>query len=383
MSEEAKGIEVLDKPEAPAVVEKPTLAEVAEAGLAPAEIAMAQKLEIIQPDKKDDPKPEKKEDPKPEAKKPEQEALLEEMREAFDDPDKEKALIPTLNKREQGLFWRMKKDNHTRRAAEAEKDQVLMKLKVQEEKAKKLEEELEAAKAKAKEKPKGEKPEPKLDVFGNPVVEDVPDEDDDNKPLTRKDLKDLQKANEEQRKKENQDEEEKKAEAARLLNVLNAQEAEAKTRYDDFDQTVDFTNKLIAAAAGKNLDELIPDKRDQSKAIKLMKDFFIATRNADKFADGDYNAADIAHELGQMHPDYGNKPSGDGKNSNKNGGLNPDKANKVIENASRRGPSAALPSGGGKRFVPYEEMTIDQLAELPQEDFAKVPRAVRDKLLRS
>lgn len=353
---------------------KPTLADLADAGLNDSEIKMAEEQKLVQssePDDKTKPQDDQVQEPKEEPKEPDISKRAD-VQEAFSDPEKEAELIENFNKNEKGLYWKMKKENARRQAAESERDHVLLKLKVAEEKTARLEAEAQASKTQPKKAADSE--EPKVDVFGNPL----PAEPDADKPVTKKDLEAMQKADAVKRDKEIADQSEKQARAEKLTSILNAQEADAKARYEDFEPAVQLAVELMKNA--QNLDTVFPDARTQSRARKLLTDFFYATANADKFKDGDYNAADVAYELGKLHPKFGT-PNGSGKSSDKNGDMDPEKAKKAIQNAGKRGSSAALGGGGGKKFVPYEEMNADQLAALSPSEFSKVPRDIRQRIL--
>lgn len=383
MAEEAKGVEVLEAPITTVEI-RPTLADIAGEGLAPAEVELATKHKLVETEKNEEAKAKPdlkviKPDVK-EAKAEEQPETAEEMaadpkaQAAIIDPAKEADLLKGFDHKGKGLYWKMKSETLRRQAVETEKEHVQIKLKAAEDRAKRLEEENKVLKT-TPAKP-AVKAEPKLDAFGNAIEEPVVDEKD--KPLTKKDLEDIEAKKTEAAKKEQETQEERNARATVLVTALNAQEADAQAQYEDFDTAMTLADTIVRNA--KNIASIFPDQKKQTKALMLSQAFFHATRNADKFKEGDYNAADIAYELGTMHPDY--KPNGDGKLSKSDGGIDPEKAKKVIENSGKRGSSAALPAGGGKRFVPYEEMNAETLSALSPADYAKVPKEVRQKILR-
>jgi hypothetical protein len=367
MSDQPKGVVI---EEIPVAAEKtvPTLAELKDAGLSQPEIKMAERLKIIEPDKKDEP-PAKAE----EKKADEVVAPAPEVQDAFNDPEKEATLLETFNKNEKGLYHKMKKENFKRQAAEADRDQVALKLKVAEERAARLEAE---AKTRAEAPPAKEEAE-KLDIFGNPIKEEKK-ADEKDAPVTKKDLEDRDKAEAEKQKKAAEAEADRRGRAEKLVIVLNAQEADAKARYSDFDHGMELAVDIMKNANG--LDKIFTDKRQASRAMKLLIDFNHASANADKFKDGDYNAADIAYELGQMHPKF-SQANGGGKTTDRNGDLDPEAAKKIVQNSGRRGSSASISNGGGKKFVPYEEMTAEQLAALPTDEFRRVPREIRRRIM--
>lgn len=379
MAEE--GVMIAEPKAEPQETVKPTMADLAQTDLSPAEVDLAQKNNLVSdPKKVEDPKKEepakvepKKEEPAPEPeKKPSQLAL-----EAMDDPEKEAELIKDLNKTETAFYLNQKKERLKRQAAQLDRDYVATKLKGAEERAARLEEENRALKAAPK--PAVVK-EPKLDVFGNPVKEEETP-DDENKPVTKKDLQEIEKEKTEKEKKAADAEIDRRARGEMLTRVLNEQEVDAKARYADFAPVMELAVKILKVAPNPSeISEIFPNKREAARARKLCLDFFHATANADKFEEGDYNAADVAYELGKMHPEFG-KSNGAAKSSEKNGAIEPEQAKKIAANASKRPSSAALPAGGGKRFVPYEEMNAEQLGALSQSEYAKVPADVRRRIL--
>lgn len=379
MSEEAKGVEVLDAPVT--VVEvKPTVAEAIEVGgLSPAEAEMAEKHNLVKTEGTEKKvelkvvKDEAKADDEPAPATVEEMAADPKAQAAVIDPVKEAELLKGFDHKGKGLYWKMKSETLRRQAAETEREHTEIKLKASQERAKKLEEELKAEKEGKKTSVKTES---KKDAFGNDIEEEVKDESD--KPLTKKDLDDIEKSKQEKLDADAKVQEENNARAKVLVETLNSQEAAAKARYDDFDEVCKLTDVITKNI--RTIETIIPDPKLANKARALAQLFFHATHNADKIKTGDYDAADIAYELGQLHPDY--KPNGAGKSSKADGGLNPEKAKKIEANLSKRGSSAALAAGGGKRFVPYEEITLEVLESMSSADYAKVPKEVRQRVLR-
>lgn len=379
MSDNKDGVMIAEAKAEPQDTAPITLAELADTDLSPKEVELAQKHHMVEDasagtaaaatakdttkvvetaPKKDDAAPLK-------------------VLEAMDDPEKEADLIKDFNKNEKGLYFKQKKERAQRQTAEVERDHLAIKLKAEQDRAARLEEENKTLKV-----PK--KSEPKLDIYGNPVEEEKKD-DDENKPVTIKDLKEIEKEKTEKAKKEEDDNAARMERAQKLTGVLNAQEAEGEVVYGEpFKPAIVLATKILAAANSKSLDSIFGgDKKAASRALKLCIDFQYATANADRIPEGEYNAADVAFELGKMHPEFG-KPNGSGTETpKKDGAIEPEKAKRAIDNASKRGSSAALPSGGGNRFVPYEEMDAAQLAALPQTEFAKVPREIRQRILQS
>lgn len=374
-----EGLMVLDEPAPETAADAPVkLSEIAEGAMAPEEIELAVKVGTVVDDEEA-----KKEEPKNEDESVKKSAVKAkpEFLEAFEDPEKEQELFAKFNpnekamyKNSRGLYRATKAAESKRKAAEIERDHVLMKQRVAEEKAKRLEAELEAIKTA---KPKEEESE--VDAFGNKVKKEAEDE----KPLTKKDLEYLKAKEAEEQKKKDEEAQEKNARAQKLVEVLNAQEADLMAEHEDAAEALTYADAIYKAAASNTLDKIFPSPKMARKAYKLCVDFFHATANADKFGEDDYTAADVAYDLGRLHPEFGKKKDAGGASAKEDGGqLSPDKVNKIVKNADKRPSSASVTAGGDKHFVPYEEMTMEQLAGLSDEEYAKVPRTVRERLLR-
>ncbi len=244
-------------------------------------------------------------------------------------PEKEKALNELLGPGDhvRGTYHRMKNERLMRQKAEAH---------IRELEAK-LQSTLEA------------KPQHVIDENGD---------EEEAKPLTRKELIDLLDQKELDR--------EKKMEQARnqggmVAESLKSQEEYVKSVYPDYDETLKLASDVM-----QNLEYLIPNKWEQQEAIQLIKDLQIAAANADKYGIDDRNAAIISYRIGKLHPNFG-KPQTNGPRSDINGNLDPKKANgsltpeqmKRMEANTQRGvSSASIPGGGGKRTLSVEDIGL-------------------------
>lgn len=359
MSEEITQIEVPNieaaKPE-----EKPTFAELETSGLMPQEIAAAKKHGLAvekAPEKKaeGEEKPpiegEKKANPPAEKK----EELPKEFTEAFENPEKEKEMLSTFTEAQQGIYWRMRKEHFKRRTAEAQSDQLLVKLNLAEAENKRLKEEL-----------KKPKPAPKLDEFGEPIIE----EDKPKEEVIEDDIPTEETA-------------EEKTQKARVLRAkLNEFEIEGKTKYKDFDEVMDFTKEIIAEINA--IERKQPTKglfKDDPKTISKVRNkvfqLLHAMHNAEQFNEGEWNPSDMGYEIGLLHPNYGKKKDAPAANKEKEVPT-PEQIAKMEKNAGRT--SSAQFSGGGKKIVSVEDMTVEQFAALPASEVRKVPKHIRERL---
>lgn len=103
----------------------------------------------------------------------------------------------------------------------------------------------------------------------------------------------------------------------------------------------------------------------------MARDLIKATAKPEDVPDGEPNAADLAYEIGKLHPDYKAHPNGD-KSGNRDGDTKNSKLQKKLNNAGKRS-SAAL-SGGASKAVTVEEMTADDLLALPDADYKEFRR---------
>lgn len=262
----------------------------------------------------------------------------------IDDPVKEKVFLETFGAGtpQRAMYFRMKNERQARQRAQAE---------------------LNAEKARAAEM------EARLKALESSVKQEVDEEgniiDPDEKPLTLKQYRAMQKLEQEEMERAS------KAQGERLNIVTEAQlnqEEYAKSVLPDWEDTA---NK--AAEVMKNLETLIPEKWKQEKAVKLIRELQVAAHNADKLELDGWNAAMIAHEIGQLHPEYGKKKEEKKdlrelpKDPKANGGHTPEQMKRIEEQNLRRASSASIPGASGRRSVDAEEVTAADLNAMSYE----------------
>lgn len=218
--------------------------------------------------------------------------------------------------------------------------------------------------------------------FQQEVDEDGNVIDPDDKPLTMKQLREMQRLEQEQQQKVN--------ERKRVLSEAQREQEEyARSIYPDFDDTVKKAVEVM-----QNLETMVPEKWKQAKAVKLIEDLQNLAANADKINIDDYNAALVAYEIGQFHPDFkpyngqraeevsGNSPKPEG---NANGGLTPEQMKRIEEKTKRRVSSASIPGGGGRRVVAAQDVTVADLHRMnyqQRDSFKRQHPEVYARLLR-
>lgn len=327
-------IEIDEPAQAPEAAPAPTHADLKKEGWSADEIAAAEKRGILPKtsDAKAAPKAEPEKAPakaeaaaEPETKEPEKpKGGIPEVQLTADEERKLLEIFPEGHA-VRGVYLRMKTERRTRQKLEA--DVAALKAQL-------------AAKA-----------QPAADPEADAEGEDL------DKPMTARMLLDLKKkeAEEAQRLQEQQAERQQIVTAARA-----EQEDYAKSVYSDWTDTV-----KLAADLAKNLETMFPEKHRRARVGQLLHDFQVAAVRADELGLDDNHSAFIAYEIGKMHPNYGKaapaaeEPTKDGpsKEPKAPGAIKPETLKRIEQQTQRRGSSAAVPAGGGKRTIDADEVT--------------------------
>lgn len=322
---------------APEPKKAPSRDELRAEGWSADEISRAEKRGLIP---KEDAKPEPAKEPDaaapatPEAGKPEEKPVEAKPKVSLPDftlsPEQEAKFGEFFGQgtNVRGLYFRMKNERQGRQASDK--------------RAQALEAELKTLKEQLASGLKGPNP-------------DVPEgEDPEEKPLTLKQLRELQRLEAEDLQRKQSENQER---SSTLASAQREHEEFARAQYQDFDATAGLALDLI-----NNLESLVPDRKRQAKILNLVREMQVKAAQADQLGLDDYNATDIAYELGQLHPKYGQpkgepKATGPSKETPKApGSLTPEQLKRIEENTQRRQSSAAVPSGGGKRVMSPEDV---------------------------
>ena len=325
----------------PAIVEtKMTVEEMETAGFKKEEIEMAKKQGMIkEPVEK---KPEEIKKPEPE-KQPDPGHTREELEKKLDtdgklSPTHEKDLLGQYNKNEQALYFKQKKERRLRQEAQQERD--LYKLQV------------EALRNTPPQKIR-------VDDDGNPIPE-VPDNE---KYLTVAELKDIEEKKQKEKELKNS---EQQIKVEKIKNRMMSLEEEGKTKYSDFGSVMGLAKQVL-------------DTRFSNSAkVRALYHAFVEAINTDN-SDESENAADIAYEIGKLHPDYKvsvTKPE-EGNTEDKI------KIDKILANKDKQKPSAAVGGGSGKRVVSESDLTLDDVVDMSTEKWRKLKPETRERLLRA
>jgi hypothetical protein len=335
----------------------PTRQELKEKGWSKSEMDAAEKRGMIG-------KPEGEEKKEPEAKKTE---VIPEKKEepidrrsgqalpefTFKTPEQEKAWLDAFGPgtEQRAMYFRMKNERLSRQKAEQERDRMALELQMQKDSKLKLEDQ------------------PETDENGNVI-------DPEEKPLTMRQLREMQKAEQDALNKQQED---LRNRSTKVSEAFKIQEDYAKSILPDFDDTVRLAAELVQDTA------MIPEAWKQKKVLKLIKDLQITAATADQYDIDDYNSSMIAYEIGQLHPKYGQKadpPNGTKKVDPKaNGSLTPEQMKRIEENTQRRTSSASLPgSSNGRRTVSIDELTIKDVLNMTPEARYKLKRDHPEKM---
>lgn len=344
------------------IPEKKEIAEVETtpdtSGLSATEIAMAEKQGLIKGEKKaDDAKGEEKKKEAGEEKeaadeekdaKAVRDAEFEEMSK---DPQVEHEKLNKYSKNEQAMYFLRKKDKQKRQQAEAERDHLILKNRHLEEKLDGLIADLEKLKKSGKDKVEDED-----DFFSDK-------ESSENEGLTKEQIE--KKIEETLAAKKKQEEEaiKSKSELMKTLNErLNNDEAEVSSRYTDYNIVTDIAVDFI-----KHHDKTGYAYQTVAKAL----------------ADPEGSPAEVLYSFGKYHPkfkelyDQAQKLGDDGE------GRSTKQIDKIVANAGKRKGSANLGGKtGGNKAVSVEDLTLADIAVMSPEEYAKIPKPIRDRLLR-
>ena len=359
----------IELPEEKVEDEPLTEAEMKELGLNKDEIESAKKFHMakeIESKKKE----EKKSDEKVQETKGEE--IKKEAGKDLSD-EEEHTLLTKYNANEKALYWKAKNERKKRQDVENERDHEVIKRKA-------AEREIENLKKGVPEEKKTEEEEAEL-------------KDDDL--LTVKEFKRMQEK-EKRQKAELEADKQKIAQenAVKIHEKLNYYGEKAKKEYENFDETVELATELM-----NNVDTIFSDKRKKneedgeyeqrrSKNIKMrakvrnaVQNWYLAVANCLNSNDDSYTPADIAVEIGMMHPKYGKKDEDDGE---ENVDAKDDKkTERAIENAGRRTSSAAVGGSVSKRVISADELTLEQAARLTPEQFRRLPKEAIERLKRT
>lgn len=339
MSDEVRQVEIVDAPE---VKEEVT---VITENLPPEEKALAEKHGLI---KKDTPKEEVKDEKKE----------VTDQKPSFEEVEKdEKNLVKKYGANEQALYWKWKHDKKERQTAQAERDLTAIKARSLENKLNEINGGYEVTKTQVKKV---------RDLLAGPadeitvealqaILAEPKKVDDENRPLTKKDLVSLQ-----EEKSKATEEEQKKQEF--INNRVKGADEVGKAKFDNYEQVADMVQEVLEGKV---------------ELPKYVKPANLAKTLVEMLADEKIEYDEIADWLmdtAKLNPKFGKKT--EGKKETK------ENIERILDNASKQKSSASLGSGNGRRFVSEDDLTIDDAAKLTAESYRNLSQKTRDRLKR-
>jgi len=344
-------------PEAKEIAEVETTPDTS--GLSATEIKMAEKQGLIKGEKKDDDAKgeEKKKDDAGEKKAAEEEKDTKAIRDAeFEemskDPQVEHEKLNKYTKNEQAMYFLRKKDKQKRQQAEAERDHLILKNRHLEEKLDGLIADLDKLKKSGKSKVESDDD----DFFSDK-------ESSENEGLTKEQIETKIEETLAAKKKQEEEGEKSKREMMKVLNErLNNDEAEVSARYTDYQVVTDIAIDFI-----KNHDKTGYAYQTVAKAL----------------ADPEGSPAEVLYSFGKYHPKFKELYDQAGKLGDDGDERSTKQIDKIVANAGKRKGSANLGGKtGGNKPVSVEDLTLADIAVMSPEEYAKIPKPIRDRLLR-
>ena len=238
-------------------------------------------------------------------------------------PEKEEALVKDFNANEKKLYWERKKERLKRQEAQREKELTTIQLNA----AKREIELLKTSQPKSVEESK----------------EEGVDEDDE-RIMTVGEFKRMQKAKAEEAEKET-------AQAQEIIKRVEVQEVEAKAKYADYDEVT-----VLAA-------EMIKTNKAYARVL------------AEAANDPNESVAEVAYNIGRLHPKYGKTVEPAKKTETK-------QVDRAIKNSEKRVTSASVSGGGGKSAVSEADLSVEDVAAMSPVQYGKLSKETRDRILR-
>lgn len=292
------------------------------------EIEMGKNLGMFEEEAIEEPNPEEKTEGKDDNETVQSDHAPVEEKPANEEdisPEKEEALVKDFNANEKKLYWERKKERIKRQEAQREKELTAIQLSA----AKREIELLKTSQPKSVEESEEEAPEVN---------------EDDERIMTVGEFKRMQKAKAEEAEKTN-------AQAQAIIKRVEVQEVEAKAKYADYDDVT-----LLAA-------EMIKTNPAYRRVL------------AEAANDPNENVAEVAYNIGRLHPKYGKTAKAEPKAETK-------QIDRAIKNSEKRVTSASVSGGGGKSAISEADLTVEDVAKMSNVQYAKLSKETRDRILR-
>ena len=280
----------------------------------------------------------------------------------FEETEKnESVLLKNYDKNGQALYWKWKHDKRERQSAQAERDLALLR-------EKSLKGELEKIKTDSTlsiEKLKrinqvltGPADDITVEALQAIINDNKQDVDDANRPLTKKDLEDI-----ENKKKQ---EVEGKTQEERFINT-RIKDVEDFGRVKFGEQYDDIMTQAQEVIEGKvEIPESIEREYLSKRLVELIKNKEVELDKVSSYVVG----------IAKLNPKFG-KP----KETNSVKKETNENIDRILKNESKQKTSASVGGGNGRRVVSYEDLTVEEAARLSSEQWRKLPQHVKERLL--
>lgn len=293
---------------------------------------------------------------------------VDNKKKSFEDMEKNENTIGEYTKNEQALYFKWKSDKKARQEAQAERDLKIVQEKVLRTELDKAREEgnLTVGKLNAINKLLNGDPEDitieaiQEILAKSPAKKEI---EDKNKPVTKADLEQIEKDKLERARVE--------AESNKnFVTRMNTLEEYGKTKFEDYDEVIASAKEVLDGKA--ELPEVI-DRAD------------IARRLVEKINDPKNDEDDISDfvlGIAKLNPNYGKKKVESGKSEGSKK-VSSEDIDKIVKNAAKGASSATVNGGNARRVVSHDNLTIEDAAKLTPEQYMKLPKEVRTRLLQS
>ncbi len=291
---------------------------------------------------------------------------VDNKKKSFEDMEKNENTIGEYTKNEQALYFKWKSDKKARQEAQAERDLKIVQEKVLRTELDKAREEgnLTVGKLNAINKLLNGDPEDiTIEAIQEILAANVKKAVEEEKPLTKSDLLAIEA--------EKAEKEKAVAESNKnFVTRMNTLEEYGKTKFEDYDDVIASAKEVLDGKAE------LPEVIDRSD---------IARRLVEKINDPKNDEDDISDfvlGIAKLNPNYGKKKV-ESEKSEGSKKVSSEDIDKIVKNAAKGASSATVNGGNARRVVSHDNLTIEDAAKLTPEQYMKLPKEVRTRLLQS
>lgn len=291
---------------------------------------------------------------------------VDNKKKSFEDMEKNENTIGEYTKNEQALYFKWKSDKKARQEAQAERDLKIVQEKVLRTELDKAREEgnLTVGKLNAINKLLNGDPEDiTIEAIQEILAANVKKAVEEEKPLTKSDLLAIEA--------EKAEKEKAVAESNKnFVTRMNTLEEYGKTKFEDYDEVIASAKEVLDGKA--ELPEVI-DRADIARRL---------VEKINDFKNDEDDISDFVLGIAKLNPNYGKKKVESGKSEGSKK-VSSEDIDKIVKNAAKGASSATVNGGNARRVVSHDNLTIEDAAKLTPEQYMKLPKEVRTRLLQS